>query len=690
MRKEMSKVTLGGDRVGSGQREKQNIRNNYERSNHNLSCSRVTSMGPGILYPIYTNFGMTGDTFDIDMSAFMRTLPTEGPMFGAFKLQLDVYTADARLYQAILHNNTVEIGMDMDKVLLPKVEISTACKLIDNKRWKQQMSKSCLMYYLGLAGVGQASGTSIPSSGAVISRKFNALPMLSYYDIFKNYYANKQEENAYVIGNGDYKKITEVTPTITSISVSTNGSDWISIMGSDNMYYPQNINEDDGDGFNYIRIEGSNLTVNQRFMVSPEIVINSEDTPDDMSFNNSNVWIPLRKDSNLIELEYILAKYDTNIYILPPYITSQSTTITEIVKSTAINLKPFTLKNIDTMRKKLLGSWDLDEEFVIDQNYSEYPYKAVVEVNDLQGDEHEGETKNVYPLQGLVVKTYQSDMFNNWLETEWVNKITKRSAVQVQNGSFTMDALNMAKKIYNLYNRIAVSGGSYDDWQLAAYGEESFGKTEKPVYHGGMSSEVVFDEVVSSVASADQPLGTLGGRGNLATRKGGHVVIKCREHCVIMVIASLTPRLTYSQGNAWYLTELDSMDDFHKPEFDQIGFQDLIGERMAWWDTKISPMGVVTQTSYGKQPAWINYQTDVDKCYGDFAEEDGKGFMVLQRLYDQDEDTKMIKDVTTYIDPSKYNYVFAVNDITAQNFWGFFDFDIKARRKMSASQIPNI
>ena len=31
----------------------------------------------------------------------------------------------------------------------------------------------------------------------------NALPILAYYDIFKNYYANTQEENFYIIGNSE-------------------------------------------------------------------------------------------------------------------------------------------------------------------------------------------------------------------------------------------------------------------------------------------------------------------------------------------------------------------------------------------------------------------------------------------------------------------------------------------------------
>ena len=35
----------------------------------------------------------------------------------------------------------------------------------------------------------------------------NALPILSYFDIFKNYYANTQEENFYMIGTSPLIKV---------------------------------------------------------------------------------------------------------------------------------------------------------------------------------------------------------------------------------------------------------------------------------------------------------------------------------------------------------------------------------------------------------------------------------------------------------------------------------------------------
>jgi hypothetical protein len=61
------------------------------------------------------------------------------------------------------------------------------------------------------------------------------------------------------------------------------------------------------------------------------------------------------------------------------------------------------------------------------------------------------------------------------------------------------------------------------------------------------------------------------------------------------------------------------MDDFHKPALDEIGFQDLITGQMAWWDTKYDGNGAWIQESAGKQPAWINYMTNINQVYGNFA-----------------------------------------------------------------------
>lgn len=681
------KKTLGGDRIGSGNRMKQEL-HNFFRSNHNLSTERNTSMANGVLYPIYTQVGLDGDTFDINLNAAMRTIPTQGMLFGKFKLQVDVYKCPVRLYQAILHNNTTEIGMNMNQVLMPKIKLRTNAQwLYDEEtgkyKWKEQISRSSLLNYLGISGVGRPT---FKGNGQV-SRKFNAVPMLAYYDIFKNYYSNKQEENAYVIVSGESTVTNSITSTITSVSYGNTPDAETALDNNSTAEEGKLINASQG---TYFKITGTNLVAGEKLNFTIEQyssgTLNDTYNPNEMI---NEFFIIDKATENEVILEYIrdtqLPWENASIGIANKVVPKTST-YTEITGQGTIRLQEFPLSNIDEMRKRLLTFWELGEEVVIDENESLLPYQSVVKVE-------KNELQSRHNMQGLVVKTYQSDMYNNWLDTEWVNKITELSSVSTASGSFTIDALNFAKKVYNHYNRIAIAGGTYQDWQEATYGEKVFGVTEKPVYCGGMSAEVIFDEVVNSAATEDAPLGQLGGRGNIQERsgKGGKLVIKVNEPMFIMAIASLTPRVKYSQGNAWYATELDSIDDFHKPMFDRIGFQDLLAENMAWWDTQIDAnTGNLIRSSVGKQPAWIHYMTDVDRVFGDFAKEDGKGFMTLQRLYDVDQENGGVADITTYIEPTKYNYAFAYNELDAQNFWGFFNFDIKARRKMSATQIPNL
>ena len=287
-----------------------------------------------------------------------------------------------------------------------------------------------------------------------------------------------------------------------------------------------------------------------------------------------------------------------------------------------------------------------------------------------------------------MVKTYQSDLFNNWLNTAAINAINNRAQVSTVSGGFTMEAFLLMEKLYNYLNRVQLAGNTVDDWEEINWGKSSSTRIEKPIYEGGLSKELVFEEVVSNSATTDQPLGTLAGRGKLSSKhKGGKISIKVEEHSYVMVIASLTPRLDYYQGNKWDMN-LETLEDIHKPAFDRIGFQNLITDQMAFWDTDLTS-GIVFRSA-GKQPSWINYQTNYNEVYGNFAIKSSEGWMVLTRDYEPNRTTKRIKDLTTYIDPAKWNDVFAYKSRDAQNFWAQFSVDAKVRRVMSANQIPGL
>ena len=60
------------------------------------------------------------------------------------------------------------------------------------------------------------------------------------------------------------------------------------------------------------------------------------------------------------------------------------------------------------------------------------------------------------------------------MNTEWIdgpNGINAVTAVKIdpESQSFQLDTLNLAQKVYNMLNRIAISGGTYRDWLETVY-----------------------------------------------------------------------------------------------------------------------------------------------------------------------------------------------------------------------------
>ena len=70
----------------------------------------------------------------------------------------------------------------------------------------------------------------------------------------------------------------------------------------------------------------------------------------------------------------------------------------------------------------------------------------------------------------------------------------------------------------------------------------------------------------------------------------------------------------------------------------------------------------------GKQPAWLDYMTNFNKSFADFAAGGKESYMVLNRIYDVDE-KGYITNATTYINPKDYTYIFATNTETNRDFW---------------------
>lgn len=679
------KKTLGGDRIRSESKMEVYLPN-FGRSSHNVGKVIRTSQACGTIVPYWCQIGLDGTTFYIDITTKVKTLPTTGPVFGSFKHQIDVFVIPIRLYIAALHNNALGVGLNMSKVLLPQFQVYTAnTSIYEDDINRGQVNPSSLLSYLGIKGFGHSRVNQY-------LRRFPAIFNLAYWDIFKNYYANKQEENAYVIiginhiwknlSVGDGVKLlrtwTENSSATYTITPTTDKPRYIILE------FEENVSPDTVSEIQFLtNVPGSTQKLNALTKLGDSFVFERTD-PEALG---------IRTPSNPRKAAKIFA-YKVKQEIKIAY-NEDKTGLFAITMpdNQKIQLTEFPLKNIDDERTKILAAPSTSAYIVKDETL---PYGASTGPMDLPNyDRTKTYTSSLswFSQAGLAVKTYLSDRFNNWLNTEWIDGTTgginSITAVDVSDGKLTMDALILQKKIFNMLNRVAITDGTYQAWREATYGIRSATLPESPIFCGGMQSEIAFDEIVSNSATDEEPLGTLAGRGVATMYKSGRgLKIKCTEPSMIMALGSITPRVDYSQGNKWW-TRLQNMDDFHKPTLDAIGFQELIAEEAAAWSTETTEDYTHTYQSLGKQPSWIEYTTDVNETYGEFAAGMPLAFMCLNRVYEQGIN-RTIKNASTYIDPTIYNTIFAESRLSSQNFWVQVAFDVTARRVMSAKQIPNL
>jgi hypothetical protein len=679
------KVSIGKNTLGGGKKMMTRL-NNYNRSTHDLSFVMRTSMAPGVLVPTMKMLVLPGDTFPIQTRCHTLTHPTIGPLFGSFKQQNDFFFCPIRLYNAMLHNNALNIGLDMKQVKLPIIEVpkgdwDTRQTLEGSSgTLKKEVNPSSLPAYLGVRSLQKKENEG---SSCRIN---NAIPFLAYFDIFKNYYANKQESHFYTIAGA--KKIRGANNTTTYNSFYFTSFEKVNDKWESNSFIinnpnktPTQIPQNNVPGF-VIRdndiIQLSNIYLTGEITITPV-----EGTISKIDLDSKNI-AQLIGMGILKEIEGLPTTNNERYFIFKPWEDEKEARISVLIDSAikmgnvGANYNKYELIQIDQMRETILESGKNVYDAYSNNTFIADIFKSET---DYTGDTLMEVPNSIYPMVGLALKTYQSDINTNWVNTEWIDGetgINAITAIDTSGGSFTLDTLNLAKKVYTMLNRIAISDGSYNAWIQTVYTSGGLNHIETPLYIGGSSLEIEFQEVVNNSGTENQPLGTLAGRGIATNHKGGDVIFKADEPGYIFCITSITPRVDYFQGYDWDM-ELETINDLHKPQLDGIGFQDRLYKHI----NGNSPLQE-REKSVGKQPAWIEYMTNINKTFGNFALIENEGWMCLNRIFGD------IDTYTTYIQPHLYNNIFADTDISAQNFWVQIAFNMKPRRVMSAKIIPNI
>lgn len=643
--------TLGKNTLGDNNKMKIAMRD-YDMSTHDISTVFRSSIGVGMLVPFCKILCQKGDIIDLDLINKTLSQPTLGPLFGSFKLQHFMFFGGFRLYNSWLHNNRTGIGMKMSDIKLPMMVANTQGTASEAST---NISASALYKYLGW------SKSKRSGAGATNGVLKNGVPLLLYIDIFKNFFANTQEKNFYMLKGIDNK--IDISGKKYNIPFS---NQFIEI--SDATTLQLNVASN-----NYPEMWG-----NVSFIISDQYYNAVEIGVTQLSSDLKSNKITLNKVSSMGYRGIIGISFKKGI---ANYITVQ--------------LKQYDLKILDQVRDVILHKKGNQVLTLAGSELGESNNGS----KDLTNFFNDLIVSQSNKLGGMLLKTYDSDIFNNWVQTDWIDGtggITDITSIDItaNDGKLTMDALNLQQKVYNMLNRIAVSGGTYRDWLETVYTAGKYlDRPETPVFIGGMTQYIEFDEVISKSATeteyGSQPLGDIAaiGRGGKPLNNG-HIHYQCEEPGYIMGLMAITPMVDYSQGNDFDLN-LQTIDDIHKPALDGIGYQDLIQEQMVGETSTYNgseSISNMTHKAANKTVAWIDYMTNYNRTFGDFAAGEALDFMVLNRRYEVEKNE--ITDLTTYIDPQKYIEIFADTSIDSQNFWVQTVIQATRRGNYSAKQIP--
>lgn len=652
--------TLGKNTLGDNNKMKVAMRD-YDMSTHDISTVFRSSIGVGMLVPFCKILCQKGDIIDLNLINKTLSQPTLGPLFGSFKLQHFIFFGGFRLYNSWLHNNRTGIGMKMNDIKLPMMFAKTYGTATDAKT---NISSSALYKYLGWS---KSRRKGANSTEGVCK---NGVPLLMYLDIFKNFFANTQEDKFYMLkGAGEVKLDIKKT--------YNNSNNKTYVIGKDQ----------------------NSVGVKKTTTITPNVILT----------DYTNFWNSLKV--KILESDGVL--YTKRIGELTSNPKIGTITLDKISDDPyATIFQFFTTKETANYIKVEIGQYDLK---LLDQIRDVILHKKGNEILTLYGsslnETNNGSTEltsmfsdlinsQSNKLGGMLLKTYDSDIFNNWVKTDWIEgagSITEITSIDIKanDGKLTMDALNLQQKVYNMLNRIAVAGGTYRDWLETVYTAGKYlDRPETPVFIGGMTQYIEFDEVVSKSATeteyGSQPLGDIAaiGRGGKPLNNG-HIHYQCEEPGYIMGLMAITPMVDYSQGNDFDLN-LQTINDLHKPALDGIGYQDLIQEQMVGETSTYEEgwsINNIKHLAANKTVAWIDYMTNYNRTFGDFAAGEALDFMVLNRRYEVGSDN-MIKDLTTYIDPQKHIEIFADTSIDSQNFWAQTVVQATRRGNYSAKQIP--
>lgn len=283
------------------------------------------------------------------------------------------------------------------------------------------------------------------------------------------------------------------------------------------------------------------------------------------------------------------------------------------------------------------------------------------------------------------------------------------------NSSFTIEIFRRANALQKYLERNNIVGSRLIERFLARFGvAPSAEKLQMSEYLGGSSAYYNIGAVMSSadtyqaagdVVSATDGFGmnmqqsaSGGSIQGLSTGAGalnmnsGHIKYHAQEFGTLMVISTITPKVTYTQGlhKSWTRGNVDRFE-FLTPEFDRLGYEAIMSNELDF-----NPGG--SNQVFGYVPRYSSYKFKNDIKAGDLVLDGTNSSMdcvSLERYFV--EQPVLTKDFTEIGPEQRYNLdrVFSfpgsppsLNSTTFDHFTGYSHIECNVVRNMSDDGLP--
>lgn len=280
---------------------------------------------------------------------------------------------------------------------------------------------------------------------------------------------------------------------------------------------------------------------------------------------------------------------------------------------------------------------------------------------------------------GLFLRCLHGDMYNSFLNKSRVDAALSYSRMNVKDGAITFEQVRTSSALTKFFERLIAAGGRWSDWLKVTSGITTSVGLNRPEYIGSVGGYIDFDLVTATAATQfgsgataeTTRLGDLAGRGNAAINSRAHR-IHTSEPGYIFVVYSIIPDIVYA--TTYHPNRRNQyLSDYYNPSLDRLGWQDVPND---WYNGRNNPNPTMF---YGKQPAWTQQISEVDRSHGRLS--DDLRYWTLS--YTSPVDTAV---PPVYSNPVSDQLIFDVP--TVDNFFVMHSFGVKAKQPKSKFTLP--